>query len=91
MHSTTAKSFWNLFNMLPPEIRKQAIEAFEQFKQDPFHPGLNFELVNKNTNLWSARISEKYRVFGFRNGSEIEWIWIGTHDEYMKRIQRLKR
>jgi len=30
----------------------------------------------------TARISEQYRAVGVRTGDTIEWIWIGTQNEF---------
>lgn len=61
-------------------------KPYEQFENDPFHPGLIFEEVEKKRHLWSARITRGYRILGVRDDSEITWFWIGTHREYEKLI-----
>ncbi len=86
MKSHAGANFWKLFYKLPPEIQRQVYKAYEQFTQDPSHPSLNFELVNKRTGLWSVRINDEYRVLGYRKGGEMRWIWIGNHDDYMRLI-----
>ena len=88
MNSHADADFWRLFARLPGDVRKQSYKAFKQFQRDPFHPGLNFEEVNKRTGLWLARINDQYRVLGYREGSEIHWFWVGTHREYDKLIGR---
>jgi hypothetical protein len=66
----------------------QAYKAYAQFLRDPSHPSLNFELIDRQSGLWSARVNENYRVLGVRDGAEITWFWIGTHREYEKLIRR---
>ncbi|MGH2515632.1 MAG: hypothetical protein ACRDHP_08250 [Ktedonobacterales bacterium] len=68
-------------------MRKQAQQAYQQFQRDPFYPGLNFEEVDRQRNLWSARITRGYRVMGYREDGEITWFWIGSHREYEKLIK----
>ena len=87
MKSSTTDEFWGLLRALPPDLRRQAQHAYEQFTRDPFHSGLNFEEVDKRHNLWSARVTRGYRVLGIRDGDEITWFWIGTHREYEKLIK----
>lgn len=87
MKSYTTDEFWELYRALPEKIRRQAQEAHEQFERNPFHPGLNFEEVDKKRHLWSARITRGYRVLGIRDDGEITWFWIGTHREYDKLIR----
>jgi Txe/YoeB family toxin of Txe-Axe toxin-antitoxin module len=86
MKSHATKSFWKLFAALPEDVQKRAYKAYRRFTRDPFGPGLNFELVNPRKGLWSARISDQYRVLGYRDGGQVVWFWIGTHREYEKLI-----
>lgn len=82
MKSTTAARFWKLFAQLPPEVQRQASKAHELFTENPAHPSLKFEAIDPRGDLWSARVSEKYRVVGKRIGDEVRWFWIGTHNDY---------
>lgn len=58
-----------------------------RFIQNPFHPGLNFEEVDKKRSLWSARVTRGYRVLGIRDRGEVIWFWIGSHQEYDRLIE----
>jgi hypothetical protein len=95
VNSHTTKSFRDAFNRLSPELRKQAEEAYKQFKNDPFSPGLNFEEVNARRHIWSnaqrhiwsVRITKNFRALGIRDRDDITWYWVGTHREYEKRKQ----
>ena len=42
--------------------------------------------VNKAAGVWSARITDDYRVLGYRKNGEMRWFWIGSHAEYDKLI-----
>lgn len=86
MKSATTESSWKLFARLPKDVRQQAYRAYGRFEQDPFHPGLNFEEVNKRKGLWSVRINDNYRVLGYRKDDSIQWFWVGTHSEYLRLI-----
>lgn len=85
MNSHTTRSFRDALKKLSPELRTQAREAFKQFQEDPFSPGLNFEEVNASQQIWSARITRGVRALGIRDRGDITWYWIGTHREYEKR------
>ena len=85
MNSRTTKSFRDALRALSSEARKQAREAYEPFEDNPFSPGLNFEEVNAQKHIWSARITRNIRALGIRDRDEITWYWIGTHREYEKR------
>ena len=73
MNSHTTKAFRDALRRLPAEVRKQAQEAYEQFKVDPFSPGLNFEEVGAQKHIWSARITRSVRALGIRDQDEITW------------------
>lgn len=51
------------------------------FEKDPFHPGLNTELLEpREMRIWSFRIDRKYRVlFIFHNKETVEIIDINNH------------
>jgi hypothetical protein len=36
--------------------------------------------------MWSARVTDAYRVLAVREGSVFYWFWIGPHDEYERLI-----
>jgi Txe/YoeB family toxin of Txe-Axe toxin-antitoxin module len=75
---------------LHPELRdylkkRNLVEKFAKqkriFEQNPFHPGLNTELLSpKRLRFWSFRIDRKYRaIFIFRGRAIVEIIDINDH------------
>ena len=52
------------------------------FEQNPDHPSLRFKKLHGQDDIWSVRINDQYRAVGVRSGDTIEWIWIGTHNEF---------
>jgi plasmid maintenance system killer protein len=52
------------------------------FEQNPDHPSLRFKKLQGQDDVWSVRINDQYRAVGVRSGDTIEWIWIGTHNEF---------
>lgn len=89
MNSRTIRPFWALYHALPTEARKEADKAFELFKDDPFHPGLQFKEVSRRYSIWSARVGLHWRVLGYRNGANVSWYWIGSHADYDQIVKRL--
>ena len=91
MKSRTTRQFRALYERLPDTVRRQARQAYRQFKSDSSTPGLNFERIHRaKSPIYSARVSEQYRVLGRKEDDEtITWFWIGTHSEYDKLIDRL--
>ncbi|MDO8601668.1 MAG: type II toxin-antitoxin system YoeB family toxin [bacterium] len=51
------------------------------FRQNPFHPSLNTELLEpRNLRIWSFRIDKKYRaIFIFKARDIIEIIDVNNH------------
>jgi hypothetical protein len=86
MKSFTTRKFREMYADLPDQARLQARRAYELFKRDPSHPGLNFKKVDEKNNIYSARIGLGYRALGQIDGSEIVWFWIGPHGDYDKRV-----
>jgi hypothetical protein len=89
MKSFTSERFWELYRALPDTVRQQAREAYQRFKENPGHPGLQFKKVHSRKPVYSARVSRDYRVLGVLDNDEIVWFWIGSHEDYDKILTRL--
>jgi mRNA-degrading endonuclease RelE of RelBE toxin-antitoxin system len=89
MKSFINEDFLRAYRRLPKEVREQARKAYRLFRQNPQHPSLNFKPVHPNHPYYSARINRGYRTVGIREGEEIIWFWIGSHDDYEKLISGL--
>ena len=87
MTSKATARFWRCYDQLPASVRATAEKNYELWKQNPFHPSVQFKEINEG--LWSARITQSYRALARRRGDLIVWFWIGTHDEYDRLIARL--
>ena len=46
------------------------------------NPSLRFKKLQGGGEIWSVRISDQYRAVGVRSGNTVEWIWVGTHNEF---------
>jgi len=55
MISRISKKFRAYYRDLPSDIKVKAKKGYEQFKLNPYHPGLNFEKI-QNSNLVSVRV-----------------------------------
>jgi hypothetical protein len=74
--------FSELFGKLPKEIQNYARKSFKKWKENPYHPSLQFKQIHPTEPIWSARISLKWRVLGLREEEKIYWFWIGSHNDY---------
>jgi mRNA-degrading endonuclease RelE of RelBE toxin-antitoxin system len=86
MRSFTSRRFRELYARLPKQVRLQARRAYQLFKQNPFHPGLNFKKMDGQNNIYSVRIGLGHRALGQVDGSDIVWFWIGAHADYDKLV-----
>lgn len=82
MISKTRPAFWRAYGPLTPSVKARAREVYRLFAQNPDHPSLRFKKLQGREDVWSVRINEQYRAVGVRSGDTIEWIWIGTHNEF---------
>jgi len=90
MISHTTERFRKLYENLPEQIRNQTKQAYNQFKSDPYYPGLHFKRVHSSRPIYSIRITKDYRAVGVQQNNEIIWFWIGSHSDYDKLMKQLK-
>ena len=82
MISKVRPSFWRAYACLSSPVKERARSAWTLFDKEPSHPSLRFKKLRGREDVWSVRINEQYRAVGVRSGDTIEWIWIGTHNEF---------
>jgi hypothetical protein len=75
--------FWSLYRKLPAEIKEAPPRAYEKFRENPAHPGLQLERLRKDPRLWSVRVTRDYRAVARRFENDVwVWIWIGSHARF---------
>jgi mRNA-degrading endonuclease RelE of RelBE toxin-antitoxin system len=81
MHRTTA-DFWKDYRALPAEIRERANKQFALLRTNPRHPSLQFKKLTERSGqeIWSARVTLKYRALAAKVDNDHVWFWIGEHD-----------
>jgi hypothetical protein len=79
MNSQTTRSFWDAFNVLPPQVQRRAERAYQLWRENPNLPGLRFKRVGNNV---SIRIGRNYRALGTLQANTVTWYWIGKHSKY---------
>ena len=82
MKSHTTPKFWKAYDRLPKSIPEHADAAYAIWRQNPFHPSLQFKRVDPEEPIYSVRVGRGYRALGWLEGDTVVWFWIGTHDEY---------
>ena len=89
MKSSVTKAFRKKLDALPMSIQEQAVKAYDLWRSDPYHNGLQFKRVSQRQPIYSARVSSDYRVLGLLEDDHIYWFWVGVHAEYDELLQRL--
>lgn len=84
MKHRTDEQFWSAYDLLPPDVRRRADDAFQKLKVDPKHPSLHFKKIGRR---WAARIDRKHRALALEIDDGYLWYWIGSHDEYERLIK----
>ena len=76
--------FWSDYDALPAQMRERADKQFALLKVDPQHHSLQFKKVGdrKGREIWSARVSLKYRALAIKLDGDFLWFWIGDHGSY---------
>ena len=87
MKSRATPKFWKLYARLPRGVQQRARKTYQMWKVNPHHPSLHFKRVGDEEPIYSARVSDDYRVLGFLEGDTVIWYWIGNHDEYERLLK----
>ena len=85
MKSKCTGRFWRLHHALPAHVQARARRSYELWKRDHSHPSLDFKkLKGGKGNRFSIRIGDHHRAIGRLIGDVVEWVWIGSHEDYNK-------
>ena len=76
--------FWNDYQALTNELRTRADKQFALLKANPQHPSLQFKKIGDRNGqeIWSVRVTLKYRALAIKLADEYVWFWIGEHNVY---------
>ena len=73
MKSRATPKFWKCYARLPPRVQRYARKAYQLWKANPDHPSLHFKRVDEEDPIYSARVTEDYRVLGLLEGDTVIW------------------
>ena len=90
MKSSRTKGFRKLFEVLPQRVKETAKKNYKIWKENPFHPSLEFKEIKSKGNIWSVRVGIGWRALGVvkANENKIVWFWVGSHAEYDKILRK---
>ena len=63
---------------VPETVQEQVAESLSSI--------FAFQGINREENVWSARVTRGYRALTILEGDTVTWFWIGSHDEYERFI-----
>jgi hypothetical protein len=87
MKSRATRRFWKCFDELPEFIQRLAEKNYRLWCDNPSHPSLDFKKLGGRGERFSIRVGDHYRALGHKIGGGVEWVWIGTHEEYNKLVR----
>lgn len=80
--STKLKKDLISINKKDPKLFKKIQKQLKLFEQDPTYPSLKtHKLEGKLENSWSISIEGSVRMIYQKNGDDVTFFDIGTHDE----------
>jgi len=82
MKSATQPSFWSAYARLDESVKRSSRKTNRLWTDNPSHPSLNFDCINREESVWSVRITRSYRAIGIFEDDTVTWFWIGRHDAY---------
>lgn len=86
MTSKATRRFWKCYAELPEPVQRLAIKNYQLWRAKSRHPSLDFKKLGGRGERFSVRIGDHYRALGHQIENGVEWVWIGTHEEYNKLI-----
>ncbi|MBM4050237.1 MAG: hypothetical protein FJ279_34510 [Planctomycetes bacterium] len=89
MRSHLSGDFIARFRRLPSRIQRVARRNYKVWKENPWHPGLQFKLVGKRRLVYSVRVGIGWRAMGVKVDGAIVWFWIGSHAEYERLVSEM--
>lgn len=88
MKSRASRRFWRLYEELPAEIQRLADRTYAQWRANARPPSLDFKELRGGQGRFSVRVGAHYRAIAREIDGGVEWVWIGTHEEYNKLLRR---
>ena len=86
MKSRATRRFWQAYSDLPAHVQPLARKNYKLWQQNHQHPSLQFKKLKGDSDRFCVRIGDHYRAIGHLVGDTMEWVWIGTHEDYNKLI-----
>jgi hypothetical protein len=87
MTSKATRRFWKLYQELPEPVQRLAVKNYRLWRDNPHHPSLDFKKLAGRSERFSIRVGIHYRALGHKVHDSVEWVWIGTHEDYNRLVR----
>ena len=87
MISRATRRFWKCYAELPEPVQRLAVKNYHRWRDNPSHPSLDFKKLGATTDRFSVRVGDHYRALGRLVPGGVEWVWIGSHQEYDRLVR----
>jgi mRNA-degrading endonuclease RelE of RelBE toxin-antitoxin system len=85
MNVAISNDFLKAYSEVPKAQQKQVREFLEIFRENPKHPGINYESIRsaKDKHFYSVRVNQAYRAIVFHppQGEVYVLMWVDHHDD----------
>src|ERR1039458_8869745 len=92
MNVAISNDFLKAYSEVPKAQQKQVREFIELFRENPIHPGINYESIQsaKGKHLFSVRVNQGYRAIVFHppQGDVYVLMWVDHHDDAYQWAER---
>ncbi len=82
MISRATARFWRCHDALPTSVQALARKNYVLWRKNPAHPSIEFKKLTGAGNRFSVRVGAHYRAIGRAVEGGVEWVWIGSHEDY---------
>lgn len=92
MNVAISNDFLKAYSEVPKAQQKQVREFLEVFRENPKHPGINYESIRsaKDKHFYSVRVNQAYRAIVFHppQGEVYVLMWVDHHDDAYQWAER---
>jgi mRNA-degrading endonuclease RelE of RelBE toxin-antitoxin system len=85
MRPVYTKHFLRSYRKLPERVQKQFKKQLGYLREDPQHPSLNLEKVDKARGIWAIRVTRGYRAAFIMEDDLYIFLQIREHNKVLKK------
>jgi len=86
MTSRATRQFWKLYSELPGSVQRLAVKNYRLWRENANHPSLDFKKLGGTADRFSVRVGDHYRALGRLVPAGVDWVWVGSHQDYDKLV-----